>query len=396
MNDLLSAQLTRLQSALRIDSRLRAIILFSAAVFLYWMSLYVYMPTLPVYVQTKTDDLALIGLVLSMYGLWQGVIRLPLGIAVDWSGRRKPFIIAGFLLSALGAIIMGVSGGVNGLMIGRTITGLAAGTWVPLVVTFSLFFPPEDTVRASSILLFVGTLGRLSATGLTGFLNEWGGYSLAFYLATVIAGLAIVAVLFIKETPFPPKRPTVSAIGALITRRDVLLPAVLSAIGQYMNWGLMFGFVPLLATTLKASGLFLSLLISLSLVTFALGNFMATALAEKIGAQLLVIIGFALLSLGGLAAAFTPNLPVLLAAQLCMGLAQGMTNPVLMGLSIRRVAAPERTTAMGLHQAVYAIGMFAGPWLSGILAGAIGIRPMMAVTAGVILVLGRSYLRGKF
>ena len=36
---------------------------------------------------------------------------------------------------------------------------------------------------------------------------------------------------------------------------------------------------------------------------------------------------------------------------------------------------------MGLHQAVYAIGMFAGPWLSGILADAMGIRPMFGVTA---------------
>jgi MFS family permease len=43
---------------------------------------------------------------------------------------------------------------------------------------------------------------------------------------------------------------------------------------------------------------------------------------------------------------------------------------------------------MGLHQAVYAIGMFAGPWMSGILAQAAGIRPMFGVTAVAALVLG--------
>jgi DHA1 family multidrug resistance protein-like MFS transporter len=59
-----------------------------------------------------------------------------------------------------------------------------------------------------------------------------------------------------------------------------------------------------------------------------------------------------------------------------------------MGLSIQYVADAERTTAMGLHQAVYAIGMFGGPWLSGRLADAIGIRPTFGVTAFICLTLG--------
>jgi MFS family permease len=58
-----------------------------------------------------------------------------------------------------------------------------------------------------------------------------------------------------------------------------------------------------------------------------------------------------------------------------------------MGSSIRYVADPERNTAMGLHQAVYAIGTFAGPWLSGLLADSIGLRSMFGVTALACLVL---------
>jgi MFS family permease len=59
-----------------------------------------------------------------------------------------------------------------------------------------------------------------------------------------------------------------------------------------------------------------------------------------------------------------------------------------MGMSIRYVTNAERTTAMGLHQAVYAIGMFIGPWISGILADAVGIRPMLGFTAFLCLSLG--------
>ncbi len=66
----------------------------------------------------------------------------------------------------------------------------------------------------------------------------------------------------------------------------------------------------------------------------------------------------------------------------------GAGYSLLMGMSIQHVAGPERTTAMGLHQAIYGIGMFAGPWLSGIFANALGLRPMFGITAVMCLVLG--------
>jgi predicted MFS family arabinose efflux permease len=66
--------------------------------------------------------------------------------------------------------------------------------------------------------------------------------------------------------------------------------------------------------------------------------------------------------------------------------------------SIQHVQNADRSTAMGLHQAVYAIGMFAGPALSGVLAEVMGIQPMFAVTAVGCLLLGLSgarWLDGK-
>ena len=81
--------------ALGIPSRRLTIGLYSASVFLFWMAQYIYLPTLPTYVQSKANDLAVVGVVLSMFGLWQAIIRLPLGIVADWVGWRKPFILIG-------------------------------------------------------------------------------------------------------------------------------------------------------------------------------------------------------------------------------------------------------------------------------------------------------------
>lgn len=376
-------------SSLTFVSRHRlAIGLYILVAFFYWASLYLYIPTLPTYLQGKVNDLALVGVILSMYGLWQAIIRLPLGIAADWLGWRKPFIIFFLALSGLGAWLLAQAGSPNQLLVGRAITGLAAGTWVPLVAVFSSQFPASETVRATAIITLVSSLGRMSATGVTGSLNGWGGYSLAFFLAVGIAGLAILLVLPAHEQRRPAARPSLGGTSRLITRQDVLLPAVLAAVGQYADWGITFGFMPILAKALGGSGTTQSLLVSMHLAVLALGNLAASALANRVGSRRLVYLGFGLVGLGIGIAAAAPALAVLFVAQFCLGLGQGINGPVLLGLSIRYVTEAERTTAVGLHQSVYAIGMFAGPWLSGIVAEAWGLRPMFGLTACVCLAAG--------
>jgi DHA1 family multidrug resistance protein-like MFS transporter len=362
--------------------------LYIGAVFLYWAGLYLYVPTLPVYVKSKSDDLALVGLVLSMYGLWQAVVRLPLGIAADWLGRRKPFILIGFVFVGLGAWLMGVSEGIPGLIIGRSITGLAAATWVPLVVVFSGLFPPEEAVRSTAILTFVSSVARLLVTSVTGMLNEWGGYGLAFSLAAAVALISLVVILPVPDQRHPPRRPSLGSLTTLITRPDVLLPALLSAVGQYVNWAAIFGFLPILAQQLGASDLVLSLMTSLSVIMVAFGNWATTYLVRRLGARNLSYLSFGLLGIGVGCAALANVLWVVFVVQILVGFGQGIGYPVWMGMSIRHVDREQRNTAMGLHQAVYAIGMFTGPWLSGIIAAAWGLPIMFAVTAGLALTLG--------
>lgn len=379
--------------ALGIASRKLTIGLYSAAVFLFWMSQYIYLPTLPTYVQSKANDLAVVGVVLSMFGLWQAIIRLPLGIAADWLGWRKPFILIGLGLAGLGAWTMGTTDSVSGLMIGRAITGLSAGAWVPLVVGFSALFPPKEAIKASALLTLFNSVGRVLATAVTGSLNILGGYSLSFFVATGIAALSILIMATTGEIRRPAARPSVGGIGRLIVRRDVLAPSLLSAVGQYAHWAISLGFMSVLVKQFGGTGVTQSLFATLNIAMMASGNLGASSIASRIRGQWLVMASFVLMSVGIIVAAMSSSLFVLAVAQAIMGLAQGIGYPVLMGLSIQHVQNADRSTAMGLHQAVYAIGMFAGPALSGVLARAMGIQPMFGVTAVVCLVLGLSGAR---
>jgi predicted MFS family arabinose efflux permease len=370
--------------------RKKNLILFAAAVFLLWFSQYVFFPTLPQYLRGKVGSLAVVGAVLAMYGLWQVVVRLPLGILIDAVGRQKLFLSGGFLIGALGALILGTAGTIPALYIGRSFTGLSMAIWVPLVVVFSGFFPAEQSVRATAVLTLVTAAARITATTLNGYLNEWGGTVLAFYLAAAAAALATILVLPVPVNSRPAGAPTLQPLLRLFIRKTVLLPSVLAAINQYVIFGISLGFMPVLAGQLGAGDVALGYLAMVNLLFFLLGNLTATSSSSRFRSESLVLVSYLLFAAAIGAAALAKSIPLLFVSQGCLGAAHGIGYPVLMGMTIRDVPAQSRSSAMGLHQSVYAAGIFIGPWASGALAEALGIRPMFGLTAALVLVLGSS------
>jgi len=91
---------------------------YFGASLLYWAALYIYVPTLPAYVKTRVSTLTEVGVVLSMYGLWSAILRIPTGIAVDATGRTKAALVGGFLLAATGALVMGMGATTGALTFG--------------------------------------------------------------------------------------------------------------------------------------------------------------------------------------------------------------------------------------------------------------------------------------
>ena len=372
----------------RRDSRRFALVLYVLTVLLYWSALYFYVPTLPVYIHSMIDDLVIVGAVLSMYGLWQALARLPVGMAADRVGRRKPFILLGPIMALLGAWVMGHASGSEGLFAGRAITGLAAAAWVPMVASFNALFPPKEAVRASALITLVSSFGCIIGTSLNGRLNEIGGYGLAFTVAAGMGGAALVVGLALPEPPHTGKRPSAKALARVVTRSVVWLPSLLSGISHFVLFTATYGFLPILGQRLGLGDVAQGLLVSLNLASTAVGNFGVAALGNRIGSRQLAYGSFALLAAGAGLAAVAQGPALILAAQICIGLGQGTSYPVLMGLSMRHVDQSERTAAVGAFQALYGIGMFAGPAVNGLVASAVGIQPMFAITALACLGLG--------
>ena len=387
MTPLPETQTVRLRES-EAKGRKLALALYSAVIILYWMSQYVYAASLPSFVQSKTGSLASVGLILSMYGLWQALVRIPVGILTDWGGRRKPFILAGLVLTGIGAWVLSASTGAHELMIGRAITGIAAGAWVPMVVAFSALFPPSEAVRASGFLIFFQASGRIVASAANGPLNQLGGYRLAFFAAIAISAIALLLATSIQEQRQAPLRPSVHLISSVFIRPDVLFPSLLAALCQSITWGVSLSFIPIVAKQLGGTDNTQSLLAALAVFMLAAGSFIVNSITRSIGPRRVILLSFLLFGIGGTLAALAGSISALIASQIILGLALGFSYPTLMGLSIRHVVENERTIAMGLHQTLYALGMFIGPAVSGVLAQHFGISRMFAIFAIVAVVLG--------
>jgi len=363
------------------------VIFYALAVFAYWASLYFYVPTLSVYAEEVTRDLAIVGTVISMYGLWQAVARFPLGILSDSVGRRKPFIILGFMMSALGAFIMMNAKGAAGLIIGRGVTGLSAAVWVLIMVGFASLFPPDQAVRLAAVLNIINAVGRTMATGVNGLLNQWGGYDLAFKVGIGFSILAILLFLPVKDVVRQRHRPIFKDIARLATRQDVLVPALLAALIQFVSTAAVFSFIPIIARNFGATDNHISLLTMGNIITGVVGNLLISLLTAKVGIRPVLVSGFAISAVGVMMVATSTNYLILFPAMFILGLGWS-TISILMGLSIRYVREEERSTAMGLHQSVYGFGMFFGPYLSGFIARAIGVHELFWVLLAVIIFSG--------
>jgi len=360
--------------------------LFVFSVFLFWFSHYVYLPTLPEYLLSKTGSLTRVGTVLAMFGLWQAIVRFPLGRLVDLVGRRKLFILCGTALAGFGALALWWAAGYGGLIAARSVLGVSMSTWVLQVVVFSAFFPPEQTVRAGAILTLVSSLAKLLGTSLTGFLNSLGGYALSFYVAGSSVALAVLMLLPLSDPAPVTATRSPGVVFSLLRKKTVVIPSALAIVNQFINFSVTFGFLPILAGQLGANDVLKSLLVATNIVALIFGNLLVTTFAKKANPVHLLVVSFSLFTVGVAGTALALGLGWLFPLQGLLGLAHGIGYPTTIGLTIREVEQSRRATAMGLHQTIYAVGMFAGPGLSGLLAELAGIRFTFVVIAAGCLV----------
>jgi len=157
------------------------------------------------------DDPALVGLAMGIYGLTQGLLQLPFGMASDRLGRKR-VIVFGLLVFAAGSALAASADTLAGLLVGRCLQGAGA---VSAVVTALLADLTRDHVRTKSMALVGASIGLMFALSLVmapGLAARFGlGGLFALTAALALAAIAIV----VWVVPPEPTRKPAPARGSL-------------------------------------------------------------------------------------------------------------------------------------------------------------------------------------
>ena len=352
--------------------------LFSA-VFLFWFSVYTYPSFLTSYaVNTLHATNVLAGMIVGSYGLTQMILRIPLGILSDVLKRRKPFVMMGFGLSiaasgglALVDILAGREIVPEGLALAalfcRGVSGMTAAAWVNLSVLYSSNYHGEDLAPAMSRLIVpqCGSqiIAMLLGAQLAGRLCEL----YAFLLATAagVAGLLVMA--RIQETRPTGEPMTIRALAVVIRNRQLVQGTVLATVYQLVVWATAQGFVQnwardVIGMTTAELG-FLS--VANLLPNTILSRFSGTVFAPRFGRKTVLGAGFGFLAAACCFYPQTDSMWSLMGAQALLGCGVGLIMPLTMASAIETVPENRRGAAMGIYQAIYGLGMFAGPVIAG-------------------------------
>jgi MFS family permease len=334
-------------------------------------------------------SMTVVGFIIASYGFMQLLFRIPLGIWSDRTGRRKPFLHASLLMLAGSALGLAWSPTPEWMIAARALGGLAACSWVVWSVMYVGFFPKDRMTAAMSHLAVCSALGQMVSTYAGGWIADIYGWTTPFYIGAVLSGLSILVLMMVPDAvrSHGPKL-TWTRIVSIGTTRSLLTVALISALGQYVTFITIFGFTPVYAADIGADRAQLGMMTLIGLAGQTVAAYASGVwCAPRWGMRPVLVVGFIIVGTGTVMIPYSETVLMLYLAQLVGGLGRGLISPILMTLAVQSIPPEERGTAMGVYQAVYAIGMFSGPALGGVLGDWIGLSGVFLST-GLVCVIG--------
>ena len=364
------------------------IYLFYVTIALLWASMYVYAPILPVHAENLGATMGLVGTIVGAYGFSQLVLRIPIGVLSDRIGLRKPFIFFGIAAAGLAGVGLGLTSDPNWLAVWRGVSGIGAASLVCFTVLFASYYSPEKSTMAMAKLVFAMGLSQTISTYVGGIIAEEWGWHAPFFVAVGLAILALITALLLYEKPLVVHRDM--AVGDLFRigkNRLLLSVSFITLLSLWNTTATSGGFTLVYAARLGVSRADLGMLTMLMQLALMVTTMASDFVASRIGYCRTVTAGIIFQTVSAVMVPSVDTLPMVAVSQILSGGGRGLSYSILMGLSIRTVPARDRATAMGIFQAIYAVGMFAGPATTGMLGDALGFFSVFYI-AGAATALG--------
>lgn len=360
------------------------------------LGLFLILPVFAVYARGLDGGVSptLIGLAMGIYGLTQGMLQIPMGIASDRFGR-KPVIYVGLALFALGSFVAAATDQIGWIIVGRALQGAGA---ISAAITALIADTTRDAHRTKAMAMVGSSIGLTFAGSLVlaPVLYRWIGMGGIFALTGVLAMVAMGVVRWV--VPEAPPAP----VGHAVPLREVLVNADLLR----LNLGIfvlhlvqmaMFVVVPVLLVDAVHLPLAEHWTIYLPVVVTSFAVMVPLIIAAERGGRMrqVFLLAIALLVATQALLWVAHALWMFVVALLVFFIGFNVLEATLPSLVSRTAPPAAKGAALGVYNTTQAIGLFVGGALGGWLSRQVGpgavfgmCMALALLWAGVALTMG--------
>ena len=332
------------------------------------------------------DDLALVGIALGVYGLAQGVMHIPFGLASDRWGR-KPALYVGLLVFAAGSFLGIVADDIWTAIAARALQGAGAISAVAMALAADL---TREQHRTKIMAMIGSTIGFMFALSLVGapVLYRWIDMAGLFALT----GLLSLAAIWVVRTQVPdaPMRPR--SAEPISMRAALLHPELLRLnAGIFVLHVVLYAMFVIVPPMMVDAGLELSahwkLYLPVVLLSF-LVMIPPILYVDRRNAPKPVMIGAVTLLVAVEAAfgAMDKGLSTLAALMLGFFISFNVLEALLPSLVSRIAPAEGRGVAIGVYNTTQTLGVAFGGALGGWVAKHFGAAAVFGLCAALSIV----------
>ncbi|MFC1902579.1 MFS transporter [Chloroflexota bacterium] len=358
------------------------LIILCVEVVLVMMGLGLISPILPQYALTFGVSITKVGLLIAAFGVARLIIDIPAGKLAGKMGRR-PILIAGPLIMAIGSIAFGLASSYWELLIFRLIQGMGSAMYATtaMIMVADISTPANRgqsmSIYSGSLLLGVG-LGPV----MGGFIAQYFGLRMPFFVFgffTILA--ALWAYLRLPETKPQDKQqvvipiesdlhPTPAVLGTglkvLLRNLNFLLISTLTFGTFFMRSGAQHQILPLLGSErLGLSEGQIGVALTILAIIQCVAMFASGRLSDRFGRKAVITPGCLIAAASLVMLARSHSYWFLLLSCIIMGMGIGISGPVPLAYVADIIPRENYTSSMGLYRTAGDLGFVVGPLLLG-------------------------------
>ena len=329
-----------------------------------------------------------IGMVTSVFGLTKAVTNLFMGALSDRVGR-KPVIVVGAIVSALGGMVIASADQFTGMLLGTALIGLGGGsTFVGIMVAMTEVIPSRIGL-AMGLFQLAAYGGSTLGTSLAGYLAVSYGLRQPFTVLMAISAVGAVASFFFipKTNALVHEERTRPKMRVKITSyARQLAPMYFAGFSSKIMDSLVVSFLPLYLTGLGMGIDRVVTVMSAFTFSWALLQPVTGHTSDRIGRKRIIVVGLAGSVISIVTFTMTGSFTLLVACSLLLGVEAALFYTPLVAMVSDIAPSELEGTLIGSYRFFRDLGYFVGPLLLGTIADNLGLVNAFYATSLILLV----------